>query len=137
MTPPDHVSPQSPDLATAPAPPASAAVTVAGPPAPASVLWRRAALLLSLAAQLITVSALTSADPIAATWAALLMATAPAPLAAVAVFGPARVRMPALLAAAVVLVVGIVGNITHTGVFFVPALAALLGAAVTLWRQRS
>jgi hypothetical protein len=137
MTPPDHVSPQSPDLATAPAPSASAAVAVAGPPAPASVLWRRAALLLSLAAQLITVSALTSADPIAATWAALLMATAPAPLAAVAVFGPARVRMPALLAAAVVLVVGIVGNITHTGVFFVPALAALLGAAVTLWRQRS
>ncbi len=50
-------------------------------PAPGSWPWRRAALLACVAAQLITISALVSADPIPATWTALLLAVAPAPLA--------------------------------------------------------
>lgn len=42
--------------------------------APGSWPWRRAALLLCIAAQLITIAALEGADPIPATWAALLLA---------------------------------------------------------------
>jgi hypothetical protein len=49
-------------------------------PAPASWAWRRAALFLVGAAQLITISALVGADPIPATWSSLLLAVAPAPL---------------------------------------------------------
>jgi hypothetical protein len=37
-------------------------------PAPPSWPWRRGALILAGAAQLITISALTSADPLAVTW---------------------------------------------------------------------
>ena len=51
-------------------------------PAPPSWAWRRAALFLAGAAQLITISALNSADPLPVTWASLLLAIAPAPLAA-------------------------------------------------------
>ncbi len=51
-------------------------------PAPPSWPWRRAALFLAGAAQLITISALVSADPVPATWSSLLLAVAPAPLAA-------------------------------------------------------
>ena len=39
--------------------------------------WRRAAWLLSVAAQLITISALTSADPLPVTWAALCWRSRP------------------------------------------------------------
>jgi uncharacterized membrane protein len=60
--------------------------------APASWPWRRAALLLAGAAQLITISALVGADPIAATWSSLLLAVAPAPLAAIAAFAPAPLQ---------------------------------------------
>jgi hypothetical protein len=60
---------------------------------------------------------LESADPIPATWAALLLAIAPAPLTAA------------------VLVVGIAGQVTHTGLFFVPALVVMAVAAVKLWRE--
>ena len=42
----------------------------------------------------------------------------------------------AVIAAAAVLVAGIAGEVTHTGVFFVPALVALAGAAISLWRER-
>jgi len=45
--------------------------------------------------------------------------------------------MPALAAAVVAIVVGGVGQITHTGLFFVPALAVLVVAGVMLWRERS
>src|SRR5580698_378687 len=65
--------------------PAVSAATPAHPatvPAPPSWAWRRGALVLAGAAQLITISALTSADPLAVTWSALLLAIAPAPLAA-------------------------------------------------------
>ena len=110
------------------------AVTVVSP-APPSWPWRRAALFLAGAAQLITISALVGADPIPATWSSLLLAVVPAPLAAVVAFALASVN---LLAAAgiVVLVVGIVAQVTHTGLFFVPALVVLAVGAVKLWRER-
>ena len=105
-------------------------------PAPPGRSWRRGALVLAGAAQLITISALLSADPLPATWSALLLAIAPAPLAAVAAFAPAAVARPAMVATAVVLVVGIVGGILHTGLFFVPALVVLVVGGVKLWRER-
>ena len=82
-------------------------------------------------------SALVSADPIPATWSSLLLAVAPAPLAAAAAFAPARVNLLAAAAGIAVLVAGIVGQITHTGLFFVPALVVLAVAAVKLWREQS
>ena len=106
-------------------------------PAPPSWPWRRAALFLAGAAQLITISALVRADPLAATWSALLLAIAPAPLVAVAAFAPARVARPATVAAGAVLLVGIVGAILHTGLFFVPALVALVIGGLKLWQKRA
>src|SRR5487761_695884 len=83
-------------------PAAGGAGTPAAAAAPASWRWRRAALLLAGAAQLITISALQSADPLTVTWAALLLAVAPAPLAALAAFAPARLaRVAAPLAAGI------------------------------------
>jgi hypothetical protein len=120
--------------ATSPAAdPASAAVASAAPP---SWRWRRAALFLAGAAQLITISALVGADPIPVTWASLLLAVAPAPLAAAAAFAPAPINLLAALAGIAVLVVGIVAQVTHTGLFFVPALMVLAVAAVRLWREQ-
>jgi hypothetical protein len=121
--------------------PASTASTnstapVAAVPAPASWPWMRGALLLAGAAQLITISALLSADPLAATWYSLLLAIAPALLTAGAAFAPAPANLLAAIAAAVVLVVGIVGGITHTGLFFVPALAVLIVGVAKLWAER-
>jgi hypothetical protein len=119
----------------APGPAAGSADAPATAAAPPSWRWRRAALLLSGAAQLITISALQSADPLTVTWAALLLAVAPAPLAALAAFAPARIARVAAPLAAVVLVAGIAGEITHIGLFFVPALAAMAVAAVLLRRE--
>ncbi len=113
------------------------AAAVRRPSVPPSLRWLRGALFLAGAAQLITISALTSADPVPATWSALLLAVAPALLAAAAAFAPAPARMPALAAAVVAIVVGGIGQITHTGLFFVPALAVLVVAGVMLWRERS
>ena len=106
------------------------------PSAAPSWRWRRGALFLAGAAQLITISALTSADPVPATWSALLLAVAPAPLAAAA-FAPAPVNRLALAAAAVAIIVGGAGQITHTGLFFVPALVVLVIAGAMLWLERS
>jgi len=105
-------------------------------PAPPSWPWRRAALFLAGAAQLITISALVGADPIPATWSSLLLAVAPAPLAAAAAFAPAPANLLAAVAGIVVLVVGIVAQVTHTGLFFVPALVVLAVGAGKLWRER-
>jgi hypothetical protein len=99
--------------------------------------WRRAALLLAVAAQMITVAALESADPIPVTWAALLLAIAPAPLAALAAFAPAPIARLAAPLTVAVLVAGIAGQVTHTGLFFVPALAVMAVAALRLWRERA
>ncbi len=99
--------------------------------------WLLAALLLAGAAQLITISALVSVDPLAVTWWSLLLAIAPAPLAAAAVFAPAPVNRLAALACLLVLVAGIVGGIVHIGLFFVPALVALAVGSARLWRERT
>jgi hypothetical protein len=106
-------------------------------PAPPSWRWRRAALFLAGAAQLITISALVGAAPIPQTWSSLLLAVAPAPLAAAAAFAPAPVNLLAAVAGIAVLVVGIAGQVTHTGLFFVPALVVLAVGAVKLWREQS
>ena len=123
----DHPAVVTPQIST----PAVSAVT-----APRSRAWRRGAFLLAGAAQLITISALTRYDPLPATWSALLLAVAPAPLAAIT-FAPAPANMLGLVAAAVAIIIGGVGQIAHTGLFFAPALILLLVAGVMLWRERS
>jgi hypothetical protein len=100
-------------------------------------LWLRGAFLLAGAAQLITISALLSADPESATWAMLLLAIAPVLLAATAAFAPAPVNIAAAVAGAAAMLVGLIGAATDTGPFFAPALAALAIAAVKLWLERA
>jgi hypothetical protein len=119
--------------------PATSTATLASPApvaAPPSWAWRRGALFLAGAAQLITISALLSADPLAVTWASLLLAIAPAPLAAAAAFAPAPVNRLAVVVGVLVLVAGIAGAIVHTGLFFVPALVVLAVGGVKLWREQ-
>lgn len=126
---------------TAPASSSSAPSPAAGPRAAApsatapSWPWRRGAMLLAGAAQLITISALLSVDPVAVTWASLLLAIAPAPILAVVVFGPGAARRPAAVAGLAVLIAGIAGQVTHTGLFFLPALVVLAVGTVMLWRE--
>jgi hypothetical protein len=117
--------------------PAGSASEMISSSAPPSWPWRRGALFLAGAAQLITISALTSADPLAVTWWALLLAIVPAPLAAAAAFAPAPVNLVAAVAGVAVLIAGIAGGILHTGLFFVPALVVLAVGAVKLWREQS
>jgi hypothetical protein len=95
----------------------------------ATIRW---AIVLSVAAQLITISALTSADPLSVSWYSLLLAIAPVPLAALAALVPPAYALPATLLALVVLVAGIAGGITHTGLFYLPALILLATVAVRL-----
>jgi hypothetical protein len=114
--------------------------TLASPPpvpAPPSWAWRRGALLLAGAAQLITISALNSADPLAVTWWSLLLAIAPAPLAAAAAFAPAPLNRVAGVVGVLVLIAGIAGGILHIGLFFVPALVVLAVGTVKLWSEQS
>jgi hypothetical protein len=113
--------------------PGSATAAASAPP---SWPWRRAALFLAGAAQLITISALVGADPIPATWSSLLLAIAPAPLAAAAAFAPAPVNLLAAVAGIAVLAMGSGGQLTHTGLFFLPALVAPAVVAVKLWREQ-
>jgi hypothetical protein len=100
-----------------------------------SLAWRRAAIVLAIAGQVITVSALASADPLSVSWAALLLAISPAPLAALAALAPPQLVRPATLTALVVLVVGMVGGVTHTGLFFIPELIVLTVGTATAWRE--
>lgn len=97
--------------------------------------WLFAGLLLSGAAQLIAISVLTSADPLPVSWWALLLAIAPAPLAAVAAFAPQGLARLAVIAAVAVVIAGIIGGITHNGLFFAPALVALVVGGLRLWRS--
>jgi hypothetical protein len=94
-------------------------------------------MLLAGAAQLITISALLGVDPLAVTWWSLLLAIAPAPLAAAATFAPARLNLLAAAAGVLVLIAGIAGGILHIGLFFLPALVVLAVGTVKLWREQS
>jgi hypothetical protein len=69
--------------------------------------------------------------------AALLLAVAPAPLSALTAFATAPIARLAAPLTVVVLVAGIAGQVKHTGLFFVPALAAMAVAALILWRERA
>ena len=113
----------------------TAPVSLWGRSTPPSWPWRRGALLLALAAQLITIAALLSVDPLGVTWWSLMLAIAPAPLAAVAAFGPLPVaRLVAWLDVAVILA-GLIGGVLHTGLFFAPALVVLVVGAVKFSRE--
>ena len=127
----------TPDAPAGTAPAPSTPAKPAAVPAPPSWAWRRAALILAGAAQLITISALNSADPLAVTWWSLLLAIAPAPLAAAAAFAPAPLNMLAAIAGVLVLAAGIAGGIMHIGLFFVPALVVLAVGGVKLWHEQS
>ena len=85
---------------------------------------------------MITISALVGTDRPPVTWASLLLAIAPAPVAAVAAFAPTPVNRAAAVAEVLVLVTGIAGALTHTGLFFVPALATMCVAIIKLWREQ-
>jgi hypothetical protein len=102
---------------------------------PPSWPWRRRALLLAGAAQLITIAALLSVDPLGVTWWSLLLAIAPAPLAAVAAFGPLPVARVVAWADAVIILAGLIGGVLHTGLFFAPALVVLVVGALKLTRE--
>jgi hypothetical protein len=102
---------------------------------PPSWPWRRRALLLAGAAQLITIAAVLSVDPLGVTWWSLLLAIAPAPLAAAAAFGPLPVARVIAWACAVVILAGLIGGILHTGLFFAPALVVLVVGALKLSRE--
>jgi hypothetical protein len=96
--------------------------------------WQWAAYFLSAAAQLITISALLSAYPPSATWAPLLLAVLPVPLGAVIAFADVPAARIAAVVSLVAIVAGFAGS-WRLGLFFIPALIALLGAIYTLWRQ--
>jgi hypothetical protein len=119
----------------APADAPSAMADPATVPAPPSWPWRRTALILAGAAQLVTISALLGSDPIPATWSPLLLAIAPALIAAAAAFAPAPVNRLAAVAGVLVLIAGMAGGIGRTGLLFIPALAVLAVAGARLWRE--
>ncbi len=98
--------------------------------------WLLAGLLLAGAAQLIAVAVVTSADRIAspAPWWAVLLATAPAPLAAVAAFAPRTIARVAVVLAVAAVLAGLIGGVTHNGLFFAPALVALVIGGLRLWK---
>ncbi len=102
--------------------------------------WRRGALLLAGAAQLLAISSLTrSSDPVPATWDPLLLAIAPVLLAAAAAWAPARIARLAGVAGIAVLLAGTIGAIGQSGlqyaVFFLPALVVLIIGTIKLWRE--
>ena len=135
---------QSANTATPSAPIAtaqSASAISVKPPRTITQRWLFAAFLLAGAAQLITISALLGATPLVTSWAALLLAIAPAPVAAAAAFTAPRLARLAAVAAVIAILVGIVGSLTewstsnaHTGVLFFPALAAAIVGGLRLWR---
>lgn len=99
--------------------------------------WRLAALVLSGAAQIITIASVTYLFHPGVTWAVLLLAIAPAPLAAVAAFAPRPIARWAAIVTALVVVAGLAGWATHAGWLFAPALAALIVVCLLLWRERA
>jgi hypothetical protein len=120
---------------TAPATPQTAPESLWRRTTPSSWPWRRRAILLAGAAQLITIAALVSVDPLGTSWWSLLLAIAPAPLAAVAGFGPVSVARIGAWAAVGVMIAGIIGGILHTGLFFAPALVVMVIGALKFSRE--
>jgi hypothetical protein len=114
----------------------TAATTAASPARPPSWAWRRSGLLLSGAAQLITISALLGIDAPVLSWARLLLAIAPIPLAVAALLLPAPWRLAAIAAACVALVAGIAGGWLPTGFLFLPAVATMAVAGIKAQRER-
>jgi hypothetical protein len=115
--------------------PHAAPVSLWGRSTPPSWPWRRRALVLTVAAQLITISALVGVDPLGVTWWSLLLAIAPAPLVAAAAFGPLPIARVAAWAGAAVILAGLIGGILHIGLFFAPAVIAGVVGAVKLSRE--
>ena len=107
------------------------------PTAAPSLIWRRWALYFSAGAQLVTISALLSADPTPVSWSSLLLAIAPALLGVAVVFAPARAALIAAVAGLAVLIAGIAGQATHAGLLFLPAFLTLAVSAVLLWREQA
>jgi hypothetical protein len=114
----------------------TAATTDAGPARPPSWAWRRSALLLAGSAQFITISALVSIDAPALSWARLLLAIAPIPLAVAALLLPAPWRLAAIAASCIALVAGIAGGWLPTGFLFLPAVATMAVAGIKAQRER-
>src|SRR5260221_4603851 len=117
--------PQEPPMTIdSPSAASSADASTAGPgvasAAPPSRPWRLAALLLAGAAQLITISALVSVDPIPVTWASLLLAISPAPLAAAALYAPAPADRPGPAPGGAGLAGGVAGRTPAPGPVFLP-----------------
>jgi hypothetical protein len=115
--------------------PAAAQAATSEPVSPTR-RWRIGAFLLTGAAQIITIASLTYVLHPGVTWAALLLAIAPAPLAAVAAFAPRPIARWAAVVAALVVVAGLAGWATHAGWLFAPALAALVVVCLRLWGDR-
>jgi hypothetical protein len=120
---------------TAPAIPQTAPESLWRRTTPPSWPWRRRAILLAGAAQLITIAALLSVDPLAASWWSLLLAIAPAPLAAVAGFGPVSVARIAAWAGVALMIAGLIGGVLHTGLFFAPAIVVMVIGALKFSRE--
>lgn len=98
--------------------------------------WLLTALLLCGAAQLITIASLTYLVHPGVTWAGLLLAIAPVPLAAVTAFAPRPLARWAAVITALVVAAGLAGWAAHAGWLFAPALAALIVVCLRLWGHR-
>src|ERR1700758_2399260 len=94
-------------------------VSLWGRSTPPSWPWRRRAMVLAVAAQLITISALLRVDPLGVSAAS----------------GPLPFARAAAWAGAAVILAGLIGGILHTGLFFAPALIVLVVGAVKLSPQ--
>lgn len=115
------------DLPRPPVPPAAGALDRTTRSWPA----RRTALVLAGVAQFVAITVLAGTDPVAATWGALLLAIAPFPVNLLAAYAPAAKFAVPL--ATVVIVVGMAVQFGHAGMFFIPALIALIVANLRLW----
>jgi hypothetical protein len=128
--PPARAASESP-----PAQPATAEPVAAQPASTPTTRWLRAAFLLSGAAQLIIIGSLTYLHHPGVTWAALLLAIAPAPLAALTAFGPRPLARWLAIITALVVAAGLAGWATHAGWLFAPALASLIVVCLRLWQD--
>jgi hypothetical protein len=129
----------SPSTAAATAATANTVYYASSQPAPGSLAalpgykWRRAAFLCSGGAQFISIAAIVSAYTLPSVWAPVLLAVVPVFLGALVAFGPVSVARLAAIAAAVVIVLGLIGD-WRLGILFLPALVSLVIGAVALRR---